>query len=109
MTEKKSKSRQVLARVADGMREWRRSVAELDDKVKSSSMIKRYKNKNKVGRETERPGEGRSSLHGRISPHGGAGTPNEGNLGHASNTKGSLRRKTCTPKTAMTLVVATIS
>ena len=38
----------------------------------------------------------------------GAGTPNEGNLGHASNTKGPLRRKTCTPKTAMTPVVATI-
>jgi len=31
------------------------------------------------------------------------------NLGHASNTKGPLRRKTCTPKTAMTPVVATIS
>ena len=30
------------------------------------------------------------------------------NLGHASNTKGPLRRKTCTPKTAMTPVVATI-
>ena len=29
-------------------------------------------------------------------------------LGHASNTKGPLRRKTCTPKTAMTPVVATI-
>jgi len=31
------------------------------------------------------------------------------NLGHASNTKGPLRRKTCTQKTAMTPVVATIS
>ena len=30
------------------------------------------------------------------------------NFGHASNTKGPLRRKTCTPKTAMTPVVATI-
>ena len=30
-------------------------------------------------------------------------------LVHASNTKGPLRRKTCTPKTAMTPVVATIS
>ena len=30
------------------------------------------------------------------------------NSGHASNTKGPLRRKTCTPKTAMTPVVATI-
>ena len=29
-------------------------------------------------------------------------------LVHASNTKGPLRRKTCTPKTAMTPVVATI-
>jgi len=30
------------------------------------------------------------------------------NPGHASNTKGPLRRKTCTPKTAMPPVVATI-
>ena len=30
------------------------------------------------------------------------------NLGHASNTKGPLRRKTCTQKTAMTPVAATI-
>ena len=30
------------------------------------------------------------------------------NSGNASNTKGPLRRKTCTPKTAMTPVVATI-
>ena len=32
----------------------------------------------------------------------------QANLGHASNTKGPLRRKTCTPKTAMTPVVETI-
>ena len=35
----------------------------------------------------ERSGEGGSSLHGRLLLHGGAGTPNEGQLGHASNTK----------------------
>ena len=38
----------------------------------------------------------------------GGGTPNEGSRGLASSTKGPFRRKTCTPKTAMTPVVATI-
>ena len=33
-----------------------------------------------------------------LMAHGGAGTPNEGNLGHASNTKGPLQRKIYTPK-----------
>ena len=49
-----------------------------------------------------------SSLPGTTLTQGGAGTPNEGSRGLASNTKGPLRRKTCTPKTAMTPVVATI-
>ena len=42
-------------------------------------------------------GEGGSSLH-----------ETRANFGQASNTKGPLRRKRCTPKTAMTPVVATI-
>ena len=58
---------------------------------------------------SERSGEGGSSLPGTTSTHGGAGTPNEGSLGLASNTKGPLVRRTCTPKTAMTPVVATIT
>jgi len=67
-----------------------------------------------------------SSTPGRLFGHGGywpSSTPRASTrsvrrggqfstrayLGHASNTKGPLRRKTCTQKTAMTPVVATIS
>ena len=38
-------------------------------------------------------GEGGSSLHGQQLLHGGAGTPNEGQLGHASNTKACFDEK----------------
>ena len=41
----------------------------------------------------ERSGEGGSSLHGQQLLHGGAGTPNEGQLGHASNTKACFDEK----------------
>ena len=45
----------------------------------------------------ERSGEGGSSLHGQQLLHGGAGTPNEGQLGHASNTKAPFDEKHAKP------------
>ena len=45
------------------------------------------------GPPPERSGEGGSSLHGQQLSHGGAGTPNEGQLGHASNTKARFDEK----------------
>ena len=45
------------------------------------------------GPPPERSGEGGSSLHGQQLLHGGAGTPNEGQLGHASNTKACFDEK----------------
>ena len=45
------------------------------------------------GPPPERSGEGGSSLHGQQLSHGGAGTPNEGQLGHALNTKARFDEK----------------
>ena len=52
------------------------------------------------GLHPERPARGAVPCTAAVSlmAHGGAGTPNEGNLGHASNTKGPLQRKIYTPK-----------
>ena len=59
------------------------------------SLPRIFRNTKKYNEEPppERSGEGGSSLHGQQLLHGGAGTPNEGQLGHASNTKACFDEK----------------
>ena len=58
------------------------------------SLPRIFRNTKKYNEEPPlvRSGEGGSSLHGK-QLHGGAGTPNEGQLGHASNTKACFDEK----------------